>query len=248
MQNIFTKQQNTGTNTSQMTVITITYNEAFILPHFIAHYRKNFPGCKIIVYDNFSTDNTVKIAQQNGCDVILYDTGGKLSDSTYLEIKNHVWKACEGWVIVCDADELLDITSEDLYRESEAGTTIIKTEGYNMVNLWDNMDFEAIANGVRSASYDKSICFLAPLIHNINYGAGCHNCQPQGIVRHSIKSYRLRHYKYINIDYMIARHEEYGKRLSEENLQKGYGTHYLYSPEKIRNEFIMARKQSMRII
>jgi len=231
-----------------MTIITITFNEAFILPHFIAHYRNRFPSCNIIVYDNYSTDNTVQIAQQHGCEVIMYDTGGKLSDSTYLQIKNTVWKACEGWVIVCDADELLDINHVDLYRESMDGTTIIKTEGYNMVNLWDNMDFDSIKYGVRSQSYDKSICFDAGKIKEINYGAGCHSCEPKGVVKYSTKKYFLRHYKYINIDYMIARHKVYGERLSEENLQKGYGGHYLYAPEKIRNEFIMNRKQSKKII
>jgi glycosyltransferase involved in cell wall biosynthesis len=231
-----------------MTVITITYNEAFILPHFIAHYRKNFPACKIIVYDNYSTDNTVEIAQQHGCEVIMYDTGGKLSDAIFLEIKNHVWKACEGWVIVCDADEFLDLTAEDLFNETKSGTTIIRTNGYNMVNLFDSMDFEGISHGVRSPSYDKQYCFNADKIKEINYTAGCHNAFPVGQIKYSESAYRCRHYKYINIEYMIARHKEYGKRLSEENLQKGWSTHYLYAPEKIRNEFIMARKKSIRII
>ena len=231
-----------------MTIITITFNEEFILPHFIAHYRANFPGCKIIVYDNHSTDNTVKIAQEHGCEVILYDTGGKLSDTTYLQIKNEQWKMCEGWVIVCDADEFLNITADELYHEAMNGTTVIKSEGYNMANLWDNMDFESINMGVRSESYDKSYCFDAGKITSINYNAGAHKAEPKGVVRYSEKKYICRHYKYINIDYMVARHKVYGERLSDENLKKDWGTHYLYSPEKIRNEFIMARKQSKRII
>jgi len=233
-----------------MTVITITYNEAFILPHFIAHYRKNFPGCKIIVYDNYSTDNTVEIAQQNGCEVIMYDTGGKLSDSTYLEIKNHVWKACEGWVIVCDADEFLDLNAEDIYQDSKLGVNAYKGVGFNMVNLYDSMNFEDIKHGVRAESYDKVYCFNTNKIKEINYTAGCHSAKPVAKCLFSVvySTAICRHYKYINIDYMIARHKEYGKRLSEENLKNTWGAHYLYAPEKIRNEFIMARKQSMRII
>lgn len=231
-----------------MTIITIAYNEEVMLPYFIAHYRKNFPNCKIIVYDNFSTDNTVKIAQQHACDVIQYDTGGKLSDATYLHIKNEMWKMCEGWVIVCDVDELCDITSEDLFREIQSGTSIIRFEGYNMVNLYDNLKVEDITHGVRAPSYDKSYCFNADLITAINYNAGAHTCEPKGHIKNSENIYRCLHYKYVNIDYMIARHKAYGERLSDDNLKKNWGTHYLQSAEKIRNEFIFARKQSKRII
>jgi hypothetical protein len=82
----------------------------------------------------------------------------------------------------------------------------------------------------------------------MNYVPGCHSASPQGTVKYSPKKYLLRHYKYINIDYMVARHKVYGERLSEENLKKGFGTHYLYPAEKIRNEFIMARKKSVRVL
>lgn len=231
-----------------MTIITIAYNEELMLPYFIAHYRKNFPNCKIIVYDNFSTDNTVKIAQEHGCHVIQYDTGDKLSDATYLHIKNEQWKMCEGWVIVADVDELCDITSEDLFNETQAGTSIIRFDGYNMVNLWDNLKVEDITHGVRAPSYDKLYCFDANKIGAMNYGAGAHSATPVGKGSMSEKVYRCRHYKYLNIDYMIARHKAYGERLSDDNLKKGYGTHYLQSAEKIRNEFIFARKQSKKVL
>lgn len=231
-----------------MTIITIAYNEELMLPYFIRHYRSNFPKCRIIVYDNYSTDNTVNIALEHGCEVISYDTGGKLSDTTYLEIKNNSWKQLEGWVIVCDVDELCDIRSADLFNESKKGTSIIRFEGYNMVNLYDHLRVEDITHGVRSESYDKSYCFDADLIKEINYHAGAHSCAPVGVIKYSGSAHRCRHYKYINIDYMIERHHVFASRLSDENIKKGYGFHYLYSAEKIRNEFIMARKKSTRII
>lgn len=230
-----------------MTVITITYNEEFILPHFIKHYRTNFPNCRIIVYDNYSTDSTVEIAKANGCEVVMYDTGGKLSDAKYLEIKNNAWKGIDGWVIVCDADEFLDINQGQIDNEDNKGNTVIRSEGFNMVNLSDNLDFDGIKNGVRSQSYDKWICFDTEFIKEINYGAGCHIANPKGWVNISV-AYPLRHYKYINIDYMIARHKAYGERLSDENLKRGWGGHYLYSPEQITKEFNEARKNSIRIL
>jgi hypothetical protein len=47
---------------------------------------------------------------------------------------------------------------------------------------------------------------------------------------------------------MIARHKAYGERLSDENLKKGWGGHYLYSAEQITKEFNEARKQSIRLL
>lgn len=230
-----------------MTIITITYNEEFILPHFIKHYRTNFPNCRIIVYDNYSTDATVEIAKANGCEVVMYDTGGKLSDAKYLEIKNNAWKGIDGWVIVCDADEFLDIDSNELRWMASNGVTLIEAEGYNMVNMTDELNFEAITNGRRSSSYDKIIAFDANKITDINYNAGCHSANPKGAI-YWLHNIRLRHYKYINIDYMIKRHNAYGERLSDENLKKGWGTHYLYSAEQITKEFNEARKNSIRIL
>lgn len=229
-----------------MTVITITYNEEFILPHFIKHYRTNFPNCRIIVYDNYSTDSTVEIAKANGCEVVMYDTDGKLSDAKYLEIKNNAWKGIDGWVIVCDADEFLDVTENCILFDGYQNIAI--TYGYNMVNLEDNLDFDSIKYGVRSTSYDKLICFNASEITEINYGAGCHTAKPRGDISYSKFAYNLRHYKYINIDYMIARHKAYGERLSDENLKNHWGTHYLYSAEQITKEFNEARKNSIRIL
>lgn len=96
-------------------IFTIAYNEALMLPHFIAHYRAMFPDCAITVYDNMSSDATVDIALSENCEVVPYDTGGKLSDAKYLEIKNHCWKQAKSdWVLVCDADELCFITQSHL--------------------------------------------------------------------------------------------------------------------------------------
>lgn len=231
-----------------MTIYTITYNEAFMLPHFIAHYRKAFPDCTIVVYDNESTDDTVKIALAHGCQVIPYSTSGQLDDRTYLSIKNNCWKGQKGWVIVCDCDELCDINAEDLAAELEKGTTIISFTGYNMVNLEDNLDFSNIKHGIRTHSYDKNYCFFVPKVVEIGYNMGCHTSNPIGEAVFSYQKYVCRHYKYVNPDYMVNRHNAFAKRMSDENLAKGYGGHYLNSEQDIRNEFQIARLKALKII
>ena len=44
-----------------ITIYTFTYNEELLIKFMIDHYKLRFPNCKIIVYDNESTDNTKKL-------------------------------------------------------------------------------------------------------------------------------------------------------------------------------------------
>jgi len=149
-----------------MTVFTITYNEELMLPHFIKHYRDRFKDCKIVVYDNESTDQTVEIAKENLCEVITYKTNNELDDLMYLTIKNNCWKHEKAWVIVADCDELLDINKNDIEIATALRYTILLAQGYNMVNLADNLDIASITHGVRAESYDKIYCFDASKIES----------------------------------------------------------------------------------
>lgn len=227
-----------------MTIYTIAYNEELMLPYFIKHYRERFPDCKIVVYDNESADNTVKIALGNGCEVVSYSTNNQLSDTKYLEIKNNCWKQEQGWVIVADCDEFLDIYESDLIEET---ASIISVKAYNMVNHENDLNIDNIKYGVRSQSYDKAYCFNASKLTEINYNAGCHSCNPVGDVSYSNSIYRAYHYKYINLDYMIKRHAIFASRLSAENIERGFGGHYLYSAQKISNEFYEMKYKSIII-
>jgi glycosyltransferase involved in cell wall biosynthesis len=227
-----------------MTVFTITYNEELMLPYFVKHYRSRLTNCKIVVYDNESTDKTVEIAESLGCKVLTYKTDNRLNDLVYLEIKNNCWKNELDWVIIADCDELVNISENDLINEK---ATIIMFEAYNMVNLRNDLNIEGITHGVRAESYDKAYCFNASKIDEIGYGAGCHWCEPKGLVEYSENIYKAYHYKYINIDYMINRHAIFASRLSDENIRRGYGAHYMYGEQQIIEEFETARKNSIKI-
>lgn len=228
-----------------MTIFTLTYNEELMLPYFIKHYRERFPNCKIVVYDNESTDSTVEIALLNGCHVKPYSTNNQLSDLTYLAIKNSCWKDETGWVIVADCDEFLDIDAISLLDHD--AHSIISVEAYNMVNHNNDFDIDNIKHGVRSTSYDKAYCFNASKIKEINYNAGCHTCNPVGDVKYSDSVCYAYHYKYVNLEYMIKRHAMFAKRLSPVNLERGFGGHYLYKPQQIAREFQEAINNSILI-
>lgn len=231
-----------------ITIYTIAYNEEVFIKFMIDHYKQRFSNCHIVVYDNMSTDNTVKIAKENNCEVVQYDTNNQINDRKYLEIKNNCWKSAQtDWVLVCDMDELLEFNEADLLDEEKNGVTLIKSEGYNMVNMHDNFDLENIIHGSRCNPYDKIYAFNKKYISDIKYEPGCHKCNPFGKVKYSEKSYLLYHYKCINPDYQAQRYEMYAKRLSQENLKHNWGNHYKQNPEDIKQQFYLARTYVTRI-
>lgn len=212
-----------------------------MLPFFVAHYRRNFPNCKIVIYDNESTDDTVKIAQKLGCEVRVNATNGKLDDLRYIEIKNYCWKETKGWVMVVDVDELLHVAPKDL------NCTAITVKAYNMISV-NGEPLDKITHGVRSIDYDKFCCFDASQITDVNYGMGCHQASPKGNVQMSFGTYLMAHYKYIDPNYMIARFKRNAQRMSAHNIKYGWGGHYLAKEQEIRNEFDNAKKQAIKVL
>ncbi len=231
-----------------ISIFTVAYNEELQIQFLIDHYRNRFPGCNITVFDNMSEDKTVDIAKSNGCEIRLYDTNGQINDRKYLEIKNGCWKqARTDWVLICDVDELLDINQSQLEEEEKRGATIITSEGYNMVNMEDNLDLAGISYGVRHTFSDKSYLFNKKHIQDINYEAGCHKCNPIGNVVQSQTAYPAYHYNFINEAAIVQKYETYAKRLSPENLKNGWGIHYLNSGEKVAAEFSELRKAAKKL-
>ena len=216
----------------------LAYNEEQILPHFIDHYKKFCD--KIVIYDNMSTDNTKELSLDLGCEVIQWEAkGGGLSDQSYLDIKSNCYKQDRkeyDWVITVDSDEFIthkdgdDFFIKSMEEYTTAGVMLPKVKGYNMFS-WDHdlsESFDKIKEAVPSDSYSKSVVFN-PLL-DISWEPGCHVC-------HNINDSKdeqivLKHYKFINYNYVVRRSSFFGSRLSEDNKQKGHGTHYTWSEEK----------------
>ena len=233
-----------------ITVYTLTYNEEVLIQFMIDHYRTRFPGCRIVVYDNLSTDNTVKIALANDCKVIPFDTNNQFQDRRHQEIKNSCWKiALTDWVLICDMDELLDINAKELKAEENAKTTIIRSEGYMMINLKDNLNLAGMKYGIRDANYDKSYLFNKRFINEINYSIGCHGCNPIGTITYSAKRYKAYHYASICENFSIEKRNKYQARISPENLKNGWGSQYFsaLTPEQAHNDHLEERSMAARV-
>src|SRR3990172_10132465 len=231
-----------------ITVHRVAYNESLLIQFMIDHYRKRFPGCRIIVYDNMSTDNTVKIALANNCDVIPFDTNNEFQDRRHMEIKNNCWKdAKTDWVLMCDLDELLDINEVELKTEEGFGTSMIRCEFYDMINMEDNLDIAGMKYGEKSPLPGKFLLFNKKLINEINYTPGAHGCNPMGTVIYSNKVYKAYHYNAINENVTIEKFKDYSARLSPDNIKHGWSLFVLSTPEQIREEYVAGRSKAIKV-
>jgi glycosyltransferase involved in cell wall biosynthesis len=236
-----------------ITVYTISFDEEVLMQFMIDHYRFRFPNCNIVVYDNQSTDKTVEICKSNNCEVRYYNSGGKIDDQRKWDTKNNCWRdAKTDWVLVCDVDELLDITLEQLDEESANGTTKIKCESWQMVNMEDNFDVKNIKYGYRDATdhecyiYDKDLLFNKKYV-DINYNhAGCHYTDSKGIIKNS-KPYKMYHYRYINRDAFCAKMKRDASRRNDNDIKNSWGIHCTFGDEFFRKRYDTAKNGAIKI-
>lgn len=217
----------------------IAWNEAETIAFTIKHYQQ---FCnRIVIYDNFSTDQTRDIALSMGCDIRLFGIQGELNDKEYLKVKNNCWKSSEAdWVIVVDADEILE-------QPPLTDATIFKTRGWNVFsNHVPRENWSEIDTGIPDDNYSKQVIFRPDRIKEINYEYGCHKCKPEGDVRYSDKVLTLFHYKHIGgAERLVKRHRIYAERLSELNKKWKLGYQYQEPKEQTIKYFEECLKKSV---
>ena len=228
-------------------LFTICYNEQVLLPYFLRHY-----GCfveEMYFFDNYSTDRSAEIINNHeNTHLIQFDSGNQLRDDLYVELKNNCWKQSRGkadFVIVCDIDELLYHINmkEFLVRIKKDGYTAALPIGYNMVGqnlpISCGQIYQEISKGVRTHWSDKLALFNPNMIQEIDFATGCHECSPRGVVKvlQSDPGFKLLHYHYIDLQYIIERHKICAERLSDANKKNKWGFHYLWDEKKLRKIF-----------
>jgi glycosyltransferase involved in cell wall biosynthesis len=173
----------------KVSVHTVIRNEEEILPFYLEHYKTNFPGCVIHIYDNNSTDRSLEICQAAGCVIRYFPT---YSEELLREHKNNCWKDSDSdWIIVCDVDELIQITREDLYNL--VGVDVVQFKGYNMTKVSNEKSFSDIDHGFSSPPYDKC-CLFRSVIPAINYSLGAHMVNLDSVIKLSKYEFDLFHY------------------------------------------------------
>lgn len=227
----------------------LCYNEEQMIRHTLNHYLQ---FCDIVnVLDNYSNDQTIEIIKKEyspeRVKILKYNSNNELNDAAYLYLKNNAWKkSTADWVIVCDMDELVD--PENLRPKLEqflnTNYAVIQCEGYNMFSEkfpgnYNIPIINQVQMGVRATNFDKSIIFRPLKVQEINYAPGAHTCNP--IFYNSdyviTKAFKLFHYKYIGLDYLIHKHHQYAERLSQYNRSNNFGAEYLKGKEHVKQCF-----------
>ena len=218
------------------------YNESAIIHQTIDHYQSRFKNCRIIVLDNHSTDDSVNIAKACGASIVTWGEKDTLDNQTLINYKNNIWKTnSSGWIIICDMDEWLDINDKELYMEHQSGTTIMRIQGYQMVsnslcpNLSD-ITLSSIRNGYLDNDYSKNIMFLSSAIVDINYKCGAHHCFPKGSIKISKNIYKLGHFKYLGLKFLINNYKTNFKRTIDDR-KKNMAVHYSNDEEIITAKY-----------
>lgn len=234
-------------------IFILCYNESVLIKHTINHYKKNIPNCKITIYDNESTDDSVEIAKSMGCDVISWNSNNIIDDFKYIYIKNNCWKNVEsGWIIMIDMDEWLCVTENDLKEEYENGVSILKVKGYDIIGESKKIDLSDIElNEISRCIYNKkenkSLCFLKDKVININYNYGAHNCNPKGIIKYSKKTYNNKHMAYLGLIYIT---DKMIKRYNRSELMRNnkLATHYTNNINEIINKYYKKYNKSNKLL
>ena len=237
----------------------ICWNESRLIRHTLKHYSS---FCRnITLFDNNSTDDTVKIVKREfpAVKVVTFSSEDTLNESALLNVKNNCWKdSMADYVIVCDTDEFLfaENMEEKLMELKNKKVTIPVITGYNMQSetFPDNYDipiFEQVRTGARERSFDKQIIFNPNRLIEINYDPGCHGCSPvykEDALLDEVVQFNLLHYKYLSREYLYKRHAAYVERMSDFNKEKGFAIEYHLGKEHVDKCFEQLYKHVYNVL
>lgn len=209
-----------------LTVYLLAYNESFLLPQVDKWWKERFINPKIIVYDNESIDNTVKLAQQLGWEVRTFSTGGKMSDLVQMNIKNECWKDCDtDFAWISDFDELPGFTQKELDNLSE-NISMVRMKGWEFIDV--AYTIQDAQYGIQTDGYSKNTLIRPSKLIETNYEAGAHKCKPslkEGIVADKILD--LYHMKWFNPTHALYRASLLGgEHQSNDNKLRKWSYHF----------------------
>ncbi len=213
---------------------TFCYNEERIIPFFLKHYNQFVD--RIFVFDNQSNDTSRELLNKSPkVNVVDWDSGGIFRDDQLRNLKNRIWKRSRGiadFVMVLDMDEFIfyDNIIAALVKLKSENYSVIRFQGYEMVSEgFPNKSFiDEVQHGVRNPQYDKMVLLDPNKIENINYSIGAHLALPEGWVKIKMNDpgFKLLHYRFLGIDYLLNKHASRAERLSEINIKNKWSYHF----------------------
>lgn len=175
-------------------VISIMWNEEFMLPHFLKHYEK--VADQIFIVDDHSTDRTAEIAKAHPkVTYSKYGYNGFNEGEFSRTLEEYSRDYPVDWAVCVDGDEFIT-GLEDLEWQ---GKGILKTKGYMMIGKTGRLED---CKKIRMKSFDKPVVFTPR--PDLRFDDGRHGVNLP--TRDS--NLELLHYKYPSREYYLERNME----------------------------------------
>lgn len=228
-------------------VHTFTFNESAYIDFFCDWYKSRFKNLKIIVHDNYSTDDTVKKALNSGCSVETFGSPDIYEEKVLIALKNSSFKGSSSdYFIVCDIDEFLDLNDYDLIKHKPS---LVQGWCWQMFNPF-SVELNQINYGSRDWYYDKILCFKRSEIAEINYQPGAHFCNPK-LTSEKFRVVKIRrnmfHYRWLSFEHVLKRYKRNSERLGPSNYEDISQWHWDADEKSLRNQYRQIQNSSVRI-
>lgn len=236
---------------------TLTWNDADMLPFFFRHYDDIVD--RYIVYDDGSTDETVKLLRAHPR--VELRGFGRTTPSSFVNshrrLQNTCWKASRGhadWVIITAIDEHLHVAGTTLraYLSSQhtKGVTLAPALGYQMLaETYPSSDEWLCLTRPFGAPFwemNKLSVFVPDALEATNFAPGRHSAHPEGVLRFPERDeLLLLHYKYLDFERTLLRHAALSTGLGEADRSKGYATQYAWTRDRLRQDWDEVAKHAI---
>jgi glycosyltransferase involved in cell wall biosynthesis len=211
---------------------TLAYNEAVLIPYWVAHYRAFCERVTVYV-DDATDDGTDVLAARAGAEVRYARTDG-LDDEGFVRFAHERYPAARGlarWVVWVDADEFLHHPAGvgarlDYLRAHDVTRPVV--QGYQMVAeappKGKRPITEQITRGMPAREYSKQCVFDPEL--GVHWGPGKHHASVTGgpdVRDDGTDPLRLLHYRYLGTAWMEARNARNFSRMGEAQRARRHG-------------------------
>lgn len=238
----------------KVAVVAVCHNEEKFLPYFFRHYRVF--ADYIVTLDNYSSDKSYEICQQNSDFTQRFDTNELHSISTLSKIRDSYWKKLRDydWVFIVDVDEIVYHSEMRKFLDGERkkGHTVLVPTSFQMFceefPVTDEQITTGMPNGIRSTKevtqrllacdcFDKKCIINPKQILETNYLAGMHGARMVGNVKEfGDPCLKLLHYRFLGLEYLLGRNRMRASRLNEDLLKHG-SQHYVKSADDVTKAF-----------
>ena len=228
---------------------TICWNEIDMLGFFFRHYDAWVD--RYVIYDNGSTDGSLELLGWHPkVEVRRFERAHP--DSFVLShqaLHNEAWKesrANADWVIVTALDEHLHVGGRTvldyLVECKELGITAVPALGYQMLSERYPAPGDWLCAtcmwGAPWSAMDKLSIFNPDAIVETGFTVGRHSADVRGNVRLPDRDeLMLLHYKYLDFDRTLHRHRALGRAIGDHDISQGWGFHYGWSAERLREDW-----------